>query len=96
MAIRREELTDEQYRLLRKTYYKYLGKLALVSFLYFGFLFFANFAIVLLDALYIHSSQFRFLMSAGTAVLVIFGLRGTIEEQRDIFVEKIKELVGHL
>jgi len=96
MAIRKEELTEEQHKILEKLYYQYLRKIALTCVLYSGFLFFANFAIVLLDTLYVHNGQFRFLISIGTIVLGIVGLRQTITEQRDILVMKVKELVGHL
>jgi uncharacterized membrane protein (DUF485 family) len=96
MAIKREELTDEQYKALTKLYWRYRGKIALTVLLYVGFLFLANFAAILVDTLYVHNSTFRFLMAIGSAVIAMQGLRGTVEEQQEVFTAKVKEIVGHL
>jgi len=96
MAINPEELTPEQKKSLESLYNKYLLKLFLAVFLYFGFLFFADFAIIIVDAWYVHDKVFIFFMSIATVVITVGGLRGTIEEHRDVLVKQVKEIVGHL
>jgi small neutral amino acid transporter SnatA (MarC family) len=92
----REELTPEQKKAITALYGPFRTKLILATFLYFGFAFLANFAIIIIDAMYIHSGQFRFLMGIGTAFIAMTGLRGTIEEHRSVLQEKVKKIVGHL
>ncbi len=96
MAIKKEELTPEQKKAIAALYGPYRAKMTLACFLYFGFAFLANFAIILVDAMYVHNGQFRFLMAIGTGFIAMTGLRGTVEEHRLILQEKIKKIVGHL
>jgi hypothetical protein len=96
MAIKSEELTSEQKKSLESLYKKYILRLILSVLLYFGFLFFANFAIIIIDTCYMHDKVFTLFTSLATAVIAIGGLHGTIEEQRDVLVKQVKEIVGHL
>jgi hypothetical protein len=96
MAIKRDELTDEQYAKLKKLYRNYHLSLALSTLLYIAFLFFANFAVLMIDYRFVHRSEFRFVMCLANTVITIGGIRGTMEEKRAVFVQKVKELVGHL
>ena len=93
--INKEDLTEEQRKVLKKLYRKYQLNIATAVFLYVGFLFFTNFAVILMDSFYVHSAQFRFFMSFGGAVIAMSGLRGTVEEMREDFNTKVKEVSGH-
>lgn len=94
MAIKKEDLTEEQKATLKKLYKKYCLNIALASALYFGFLFFANFSVILVDALYVHNAQFRFLMTFGSAFIAMLGWSGTIKEKREVLIAQVKEQVG--
>ena len=96
MAIREEELDPEQKAALIKLYWKYFGKNALACFLYLGFLFLSNFFLVIVSSMKPIDPTAKFLLSIGTAVLAIGGLRGTIEEHKQVLAAKVKEIVGHL
>jgi hypothetical protein len=96
MEIRKEDLTEGQKKELRKLYRKYGANITIAVLLYVGFLCFANFLVVLVDSLYVHSAQFRFLMYLAGAIVAMSGLRGTIEEQHSVFVAKMKKVVGPL
>jgi hypothetical protein len=52
-----------------------------------------NFAIILIDSLYVHNAQFRFLLGIGGGFLMVMGLRGTVTEQREAFEAKVKESI---
>jgi hypothetical protein len=96
MAINEEDLTPEQKEALVNRYWIYIGKCVISCILYFGFLFFANFTVVLVDELYVHNPMFKFLMCVGGSLLTLTGLRGTIQEHREVLTQKIREIVGHL
>ena len=96
MAINEEQLEPGQKEALIKLYWKYFGKNALACFLYLGFLFFANFFLVMVSSMKPIDPMAQFLLSMGTAILTIAGLRGTIQEHKDVLAEQVKKIVGHL
>lgn len=95
MAIDKEELTEEQKKALVKLYRKFVGNSFLAALFYLGFAFFANFAAVLLDELYIHNHSAKSLLFIGTALISWVGFWNTFEEHRDELAEKAKKIVGH-
>jgi hypothetical protein len=96
MAINEEELDGEQKAALIKSYWKYFGKNALACFLYLGFLFLSNLFLVIVSSIKPIDPTAKFLLSVGTAILAIGGLRGTIQEHKDVLAEQVKKIVGHL
>lgn len=96
MAIKEEELSEEQRQALNKLYWGFRTKNAIAIALYVGFLLFANFIIILINQMYVHSDQFQFLTCISGALFTVTGLRGTLNEQRDTLVNEIEKIVGHL
>jgi membrane protein DedA with SNARE-associated domain len=93
MAIKKEDLTEEQIKALEKLYKKFEWGVALAFFLYLGFLFLANYLIVIVNGLYVHNEQFQFFMCFGTAIIVMHGLLGTIQENRTIMMEQANKII---
>lgn len=94
MAINTEELNEEQKKEIGKLYNKYLGRILAAIFLYLGFLFFANFAVVILASVKNLDGNLKILLFIGNAVIAVGGLRGTLEEKREILLAEVQKVLG--
>ena len=87
------ELTEDQKERMKKFYHGHIKKLALISFLYIGWMFFAIATVTLINVLYMRSDQFQFLACFGTALISTLGLQGTVREQNDILIADRKKIL---
>lgn len=93
LKVKKEDLTEEQIKALEKLYRRFEWSVAFAFFLYLGFLFLANFFVVIINGLYIHNEQFQFFMCFGTAVISMHGLLGTIQEGRTAMMEQANKII---
>lgn len=94
MAIKREDLSEEQKVQLKKVYRNFKLKVLLATLAYISFIFASNLVVVALNLLYIKEQQFVVFMSLGTAIIAMLGLHKTIEEQRHCFIEKCNKIAS--
>lgn len=92
MEIEKKELTEEQKKKVEKLFKRYVLDWFLATFLYFGFMFFANLTIVYIDTIYLHDTPTRTFIVLGSGIITYMGLLSTMREKRDILVVKIKEI----
>jgi len=89
-----DELTKEQKEKIVKLNKRFILKGIFSSFLYVISLFLANLIIIYVDHFYVNNPQFVSVASIGTALVVFFGLRGTVHEHHDILTEETAKILN--
>lgn len=88
------ELTEEQKEKLKALRKKCLKKSAIATFLHVSWLFCANMATVMIDAIYVHNQSFVFFMTLGSTVIIFTGLHRVVEDIYKESLEEAKNIVG--
>lgn len=88
------EMTEEQKTKIGKLKKKFVVRGSVAVLAYISWLFLANLLTVMLNTAYVHDDSFVFLMTLGSTVLILTGLRGTIEEIHSETTTEMKKILG--
>lgn len=87
----KKESKEKKLKTLKRKFYV-RGSVAIL--LYMSWLFTANLLTVILNMLYVHSQQFVTLLTLGSAIIIMVGLKGTIDEMVKETAEEEKRILG--